>query len=164
MHKFRVCSPLKRMPIRYVTLHFRDRGSAASLRYRNRAEITVLMCEQKPYHCLVPRRLSLKRARKGRREGDNGRDGASPVVCTLPMVPCGSSPVTRFALASAMRKTKRLRRRLSLIRHGFRAGGKPGQYSVNKASVPPPTNSPTGKITKVRPRLITCLKLNASSG
>ena len=30
----------------------------------------------------------------------------------LPMVPCGSSPVTRFALASAMRKTKRLRRRL----------------------------------------------------
>ena len=31
---------------------------------------------------------------------------------TLPMVPCGSSPVTRFALASAMRKTKRLRRRL----------------------------------------------------
>ena len=24
--------------------------------------------------CLVPRRLSLKRARKGRREGDNGRD------------------------------------------------------------------------------------------
>ena len=33
-------------------------------------------------------------------------------VCTLPMVPCGSSPVTRFALASATRKTKRLRRRL----------------------------------------------------
>ena len=33
-------------------------------------------------------------------------------VCTLPMIPCGSSPVTRFALASAMRKTKRLRRRL----------------------------------------------------
>ena len=30
------------------------------------------------------------------------------------MVPCGSSPVTRFALASAMRKTKRLRRRLSI--------------------------------------------------
>ena len=46
--------------------------------------------------CLVPRRLS------------------SPAVCTLPMVPCGSSPVTRFALASsAMRKTKHLRRRLS---------------------------------------------------
>ena len=45
-----------------------------------------------------------KCARKGRQEGD--------AVCTLPMVPCGSSPVTRFALASAMRKTKRLRRRL----------------------------------------------------
>ena len=27
--------------------------------------------------------------------------GASPAVCTLPMVPCGSSPVTRFELASA---------------------------------------------------------------
>ena len=51
--------------------------------------------------CLVPRRLS-RCARKGRREGD----------CTLPKVPCGVSPVTRFALASAMRKTKRLRRRL----------------------------------------------------
>ena len=36
-------------------------------------------------------------------------------VCTLPMVPCGSSPVTRFALASAMRKTKRLRRRLVVV-------------------------------------------------
>ena len=44
------------------------------------------------------------------------RQRASPAVCTLPMVPCGSSPVTRFALASAMRKTKRLRRRLSLAR------------------------------------------------
>ena len=43
--------------------------------------------------CLVPTRLSLKRARKGRREEDNGRDGVSPAVCTLPMVPCGSSPV-----------------------------------------------------------------------
>ena len=56
-----------------------------------------------------------KCARKGRREGDNGRDVASPAVYTLPMVPCGSSPVTRFALASAMRKTKRLRRRLGSI-------------------------------------------------
>ena len=36
-------------PIRYVTLHFRDRLGEASLRYRNRAEITVCMCEQKPY-------------------------------------------------------------------------------------------------------------------
>ena len=32
----------------YVTLHFRDQRGAASLRYRNRAKITVLMCEQKP--------------------------------------------------------------------------------------------------------------------
>ena len=36
-------------PILYVTLHLRDRIGAASLRYRNRAEITVLMWEQKPY-------------------------------------------------------------------------------------------------------------------
>ena len=39
--------------------------------------------------------------------GSKGRS-----VCTLPMVPCGVSPVSRFALASAMRKTRRLRRRL----------------------------------------------------
>ena len=32
--------------IRYVTLHFRDRRGGASLRYRNHAEITVLMCEK----------------------------------------------------------------------------------------------------------------------
>ena len=45
--------------------------------------------------CLVPRRLS-RCACKGRREGD----------CTLPMVPCGVSPVTRFALASARAKNE----------------------------------------------------------
>ena len=33
--------------VRYVTLHFRDLRSAASSRYRNRAEITVLMGEKK---------------------------------------------------------------------------------------------------------------------
>ena len=31
-----------------MTLHLRDQRGAASLRYRNRAVITVLMCEQKP--------------------------------------------------------------------------------------------------------------------
>ena len=38
-------------PIRYVTLHIRDRRDlrAAPLRYRNRAEFTGLICEQKPY-------------------------------------------------------------------------------------------------------------------
>ena len=37
-------------PIRYVTFHFSDRRGAASLRYRNRAEITaVFIDEQKPY-------------------------------------------------------------------------------------------------------------------
>ena len=34
-------------PIRYATLHFRDLRRAASL--RNRAEITVFICEQKLY-------------------------------------------------------------------------------------------------------------------
>ena len=36
-------------PIQNVTLNFRDRRGAASLRYRNRTEITVLMCEQISY-------------------------------------------------------------------------------------------------------------------
>ena len=43
-------------PIGYVTFHFRDRCVAAYLRYRNRAEITVFMCEQKPYPVWFPRR------------------------------------------------------------------------------------------------------------
>ena len=61
-------------------------------------------------YCLVPRRLSFDenvRAKEGGKETTG--------VCTLPMVPCGSSPVTLFALASAMRKTKSLRRRLLLL-------------------------------------------------
>ena len=36
-------------PIPYVKLHFRDRRGGASLRYRNRAEVIVLIYEQKPY-------------------------------------------------------------------------------------------------------------------
>ena len=36
-------------PIRYVTLHFRDRLGAASLRHRSLTATTVLLCEQKPY-------------------------------------------------------------------------------------------------------------------
>ena len=35
--------------MRVTVGEFRDRRGATSLRYRNRAEITVLMCEQKPY-------------------------------------------------------------------------------------------------------------------
>ena len=50
--------------------------------------------------------LSMKCPRKGRREGDNGRGSASPTVCTLPMVPCGSSPVT-CVLCSPLRCEKR---------------------------------------------------------
>ena len=48
------------------------------------------------YHPLPRTQTSLFRcARKGRQEGENGRDVASLAVCTLPMVPCGSLPVTR---------------------------------------------------------------------
>ena len=36
-------------PIQDVTLNLRDRRGVASLRYRNRTEITVLMCEQISY-------------------------------------------------------------------------------------------------------------------
>ena len=36
-------------PIRYVKLHFRDQRRLASSRYRNRADITVLMSERKPH-------------------------------------------------------------------------------------------------------------------
>ena len=40
--------------IRYVTLLFRYWCGAASLRYRNHAEITVVVCEQKPYPVFAP--------------------------------------------------------------------------------------------------------------
>ena len=50
--------------------------------------------------------LSMKCPCKVRREGDNGRGSASPTVCTLPMVPCGSSPVT-CVLSSPLRCEKR---------------------------------------------------------
>ena len=68
--------------------------------------------------CLVPRRLSFDenvRAKEGEKETTGQTSGRSCFQDggTLPMVPCGSSPVTRFALASAMRKTKRLRRRVA---------------------------------------------------
>ena len=36
-------------PLRYVTLHFGYRRNATSFRYRNRAEITVLISKQKPF-------------------------------------------------------------------------------------------------------------------
>ena len=42
-----------------MTLHFMNRRAAASLRHRNRAATTVLVCEQKPY----PVRLSWWRER-----------------------------------------------------------------------------------------------------
>ena len=58
--------------------------------------------------CLVPRHLSFDENVRAKEGGNE-----TPAVCTLPMVPCGhQSPVTRFALA--MRRTKRLRRRLML--------------------------------------------------
>ena len=32
-----------------MTTHFQDRRGAASFLYRNRSEVTVLVCEHKPY-------------------------------------------------------------------------------------------------------------------
>ena len=80
---------------------------SGKLHARTSAAFPVLCLQSRvwSFHCLVPRRLSFDenvRAKEGGKEttGD----------CTLPMVPCGSSLVTRFALAS--RKTRHLRRRL----------------------------------------------------
>ena len=39
----------QRLGAAWATLHFKHRRGVASLRYRNRAAITVLMCEQKCY-------------------------------------------------------------------------------------------------------------------
>ena len=57
-----------------------------------------MMPSRKAFQRLPRTQTSLSRAQK-RREGDTGRDGASPAVCTLPMVHCGSSPVARLYLA-----------------------------------------------------------------
>ena len=74
--------------IRKLIRHFRkrERNGADTASY---PDVSLSMCAQ----------------RKTER-----RQRASPAVCTLPMVPCGSSLVNRFALASAMRKTKPRRR------------------------------------------------------
>ena len=42
--------------IRYVIFHLTDRRGVASLRHRNRAKITVFMCERKPYLVRFSRR------------------------------------------------------------------------------------------------------------
>ena len=48
-------------PIRYVTLHFRDRHGAASLRERNRAEITSLrLCSHYTGKLFVPTRIAVQ--------------------------------------------------------------------------------------------------------
>ena len=52
-------------------------------------------CAPHPWDCLVPRRLFLSmkmcmQRKAGRRQ---------PTVCTFPMAPCSSSPVTRLHLA-----------------------------------------------------------------
>ena len=49
--------------------------------------------------CLVPRRLSLEENVRAKQGGKKTTGETSPAVCTLPMVPCSSSPVARFYLA-----------------------------------------------------------------
>ena len=68
------------------------------------------------FSCLVPRRLSFDENVRAKEGGKETTGETSPAAFALPMVPCGSSPVTRFALASATRKTKRQRRRLEFQR------------------------------------------------
>ena len=48
-HKTHIAPECDEKTIRHVTLHFRDRRGEALLRYKNRTEITVLVCEQEPY-------------------------------------------------------------------------------------------------------------------
>ena len=51
-HKTHIAPECDAKTIRYVTLHFRDRRGEALLRYKNRTEIAVLMCEREPYPVL----------------------------------------------------------------------------------------------------------------
>ena len=56
------------------SLHFRDRRGADSHRFRNGAEITALMCEQKPYPVgFSYRRKSYPVQCKPRKVGEGGR-------------------------------------------------------------------------------------------
>ena len=73
----------------------------------------VVRCEMRGnlvINAMLPRTQTFpsrwKCASKGRREGDNGRDGASPAACTLPMVPCGhhQSPAFSACLYDAKNK------------------------------------------------------------
>ena len=45
---FTLPQKMAQKPIRYVTIHFQDRRGAASLRYRNRSEISVLCVNKSP--------------------------------------------------------------------------------------------------------------------
>ena len=72
-------------PIRYVKFHFRDQRRLASSRYRNRAEITVLLCERKPYLGMV---LLPARELSGT-VGHSPTEARTPLpVCSLPQGRC----------------------------------------------------------------------------
>ena len=45
---FTLLKKVSRKPIQYVTIHFQDRSSAASLRHKNRSEIGVLCVNENP--------------------------------------------------------------------------------------------------------------------
>ena len=69
-----------------MTLHLEDRRSA-SLRYRNRAKITVLMCEQNPYPVCFSRRCrsqnaSLRASSPGRGALAAGREKEGELATT----------------------------------------------------------------------------------
>ena len=109
-------------PIRYVTLHFRDRRSTASHRYRNRTEITAILCQQKPY----PVWFSCRRK-------------SCPVLyehlsdmwlSTLEIGAAQLRTVTEIAPKSPFLCVNR-----SPIRYGFRAGAKAVRYYMNTSPI-----------------------------
>ena len=76
---------------------------------------------------------------------------------SLLMKMCGSSPVTRFALASAMRKTKRLRRRLDTRRFKIQMG------DIIDPPPPPPAGPPYEQKTMDLFTFLKTLLLNSTS-
>ena len=104
-------------PIRYGTHHFRDRGDAASIRYRNRAEITVLMCEQKPFSVWFSYRYKSYPVYYEQLVSDMWL-----------MIGAQLLSVTEIAPKSPFPYLNR-----SPSRYGFRAGAKTFPYSVNIA-------------------------------
>ena len=111
-----------------MTLRLRDRRSAASFRYRNRTEITVLMCERKPFQygfCAGAKafRYSVNTFR----------------ICDSPTLEIGAGQLR--SVKEIAPKSPFLCVNRSPIQYGFCAGAKAFRYSVNTFRIcdSPPT-------------------------